>query len=132
MRSGAHIAGLGCRDSNNTSLAEAGMILLWIFLFLSQLGLCHSLDANKYHHLNQHQQHLNSGNNDQLIEKLASRKLHKIVQQKLVSGSFKAAPSPSQSLLPPEQSQFVNGDGSEVVYEDDKRRVHTGPNPLHN
>ncbi|KAF2305511.1 hypothetical protein GH714_006074 [Hevea brasiliensis] len=88
---------------NATGGRAAIVFFLWVLLILGQLGLFYAV-------------HEETG---KLVKSLP-RKVRFLETQ-----SFHASPSQVQS------SVDIEGD-SDTVYADDKRIIHTGPNPLHN
>lgn len=93
------------RDVKTRGGARAAVLLLWIMLIFSQLGL----------HFCAHEDFRPADPRKARFFDAASNSFH--------------APSSS--------AEFGGGNGSDdpdtsTVYGDDKRIVHTGPNPLHN
>ncbi|OAY25247.1 hypothetical protein MANES_17G078600v8 [Manihot esculenta] len=91
------------RRRNVAGGRAAIVFLLWVLLILAQLGLFYAV-------------HEETG---KLVKSLP-RKVRLLETQ-----SFDAPPSKVQS------SMDIEGD-PDTVYGDDKRIIHTGPNPLHN
>uniref|UniRef100_A0A6M2E7S6 Uncharacterized protein n=1 Tax=Populus davidiana TaxID=266767 RepID=A0A6M2E7S6_9ROSI len=92
------------RGRSYVGAARAAIIFLfWILLILAQLGVF----------LVVHEE------TDKLVKSLPRK------ARFFETGSLQASPN---------QDQPVNIDGGDpdAVYEDDKRIIHTGPNPLHN
>ncbi|KAG2301741.1 hypothetical protein Bca4012_059977 [Brassica carinata] len=91
--------------------AAPSTMLLWGILIISQFGLSSSSSA------------LSPGQNHHHQSHLSSRKAGVFHER----SSFES-PSASVSFTGPRREK----ENSDEVYKDDKRLVHTGPNPLHN
>ncbi|WCJ33560.1 CLAVATA3/ESR-RELATED 16 [Euphorbia peplus] len=98
------------------------VLLIWVFLIFAQLVLFNVVRGER-------EAKSMDMDMDMDMKKLSSsRSLPRKVRVLATTESFfhssssSAAPSPSS----------VEGDPESNVYEDDKRIIHTGPNPLHN
>ncbi|GMY18616.1 CLAVATA3/ESR (CLE)-related protein 16-like [Fagus crenata] len=98
--------GSRARGNTTTTTSSSAIFLLWVILIFTQISLCFAAD------------HEETG---WFIRSPPRR-------ERFSETPLFHAPS---SSISPGQAVATNGD-SDTIYGDDKRVIHTGPNPLHN
>ncbi|KAF5751837.1 hypothetical protein HS088_TW02G00856 [Tripterygium wilfordii] len=107
----------GRRRSCNGASSTAVVLLFWaiVLIFSHELSLCVVADR----HLHEHKTHGQGA----VVKSQVPRKARLFKPAQLSSYAPAASPPPQ---LP------VDIDPADMIYGDDKRIIHTGPNPLHN
>lgn len=97
----------------------AAVFFLWVFLILAQFG---SIFATP--------NEIIRGGRGSVRFSPARKVLGEVVYETAVPIDASPASSPSNDHF--KEYSLINGDGNALNYGEDKRKIHTGPNPLHN